>query len=1336
MTKPPVTPSAQEQTIPLRVLNLTARAYNALRRAGIHTVEQLLLLSETELLDLPRLGAKSLADIQLKLTQYHTGVSRQGAAIAEREEERKASSLIPATATGDRKLVIEWASTQSSDKAPITLEEWEQYLRAQVGQVELLGELALTDQERITLGKFLGARGRGYKPKRAADVLRTDYPCALSVYLVAQGMYGYEGGDYWTGVMEVTGFEHQYTTRLGQVFEETLKALELPLFYDMRAEANRYVSLILAHGGIPNYCLPDFFSRMLQPSVLRTEYVDMSAADLIEEWGWQSSIRHFTDRPVIRFLTSGGQVAEDFVQRCRELAWTYLDTGVVPRAAEVGLPERVVTAYEAWIAEQDAAQMVRDTGERWRLRKPQVLVDPWGEGVLVAFPPQQVPATRLEACIEWEVRAEEQIVRMPVHVRRVGFDRKTEAEAFPLTHPVTSLEVTFLVDGEAKRRWYYQGLDEKRPLLVFDPERGTLLSWNRSLPAGILGLLYPANSALVIEGEKRQLEELPRLPWGWADFRGEIWDLTAATRLNLSRAGEKEVKVFLRPDEATRRPSLAGGQRLSLESSEERAPIYIGVPPHLRVPLSGRLPLEKELERWRLSVRNKWSAIPEVKVASTLAELMPALIVTENHVEVPLRLPSLLGEEAWGNFSVELRGPLGRDVAFTLRMLPHFVLCGHEELYLPAGREGSSPALLLIETRAGDRIESQGEESACRIDLIEREKSSWQYEVEVEPGVRDVELTVVHPHPREQDVRVPIHISLRRLSWALVDEESKARRGIWTERVIKHPIEAILQLQSPFLLVRLPLRQAETVEMELRLLNLEGEPRQTTGRVMLAKGRKFCRFDLSAFFDTLRASRSPVLRWELVIWGLPGEDGPYRLPVVSLTQTLAIADVQLASRQLRGQVLFDLTWREPVPLKNRRVRFWPLWRSWDLVQERAIPDEADGSLSLLIEPEDFRSGKYRLEFLVVDPWAAENQYPERPVLGAPSTADVELIPGDRQWEILNERIAQQGAQFEFILERAAVCQDLGAAEQAAADRQWCYQHLDAGTIPQQLALMDLVQAAEDENLAHPLRLKLFAVQRLKRLLTLQAANDIEKHQFDTYLSYLPQAETLPVVAYQQLLAVDDEPIRLRAVQQLIRRGNRVGPETVVSWVIKAKLSDTDATALLALNAAFSAEILKEELDHPAALRLLKALAPELGEKTPLVQVGTWVYTDAGWGRIEHIEDQAGTTVQQFLSGQTEYHLHATLRPAVDAEPVVIDLQRKLITFTDAEAIHTCSKCNGFSARDPHLIVERHDRIAHDGIGPSHRKEKTVRRSVRKLKYSLRLPLNQGLGILDKWDEIE
>ena len=69
--------SVQAQTVellPIDVLDLTVRSYNCLRRAGINTVGDLLLLSEDKLRTVRNLGNKSVKEILMKLEPYRDNV--------------------------------------------------------------------------------------------------------------------------------------------------------------------------------------------------------------------------------------------------------------------------------------------------------------------------------------------------------------------------------------------------------------------------------------------------------------------------------------------------------------------------------------------------------------------------------------------------------------------------------------------------------------------------------------------------------------------------------------------------------------------------------------------------------------------------------------------------------------------------------------------------------------------------------------------------------------------------------------------------------------------------------------------------------------------------------------------------------------------------------------------------------------------------------------------------------------------------------------------------------------------------------------------------------------
>ena len=69
------TPAA---SVPIEQLDLrTVRAFNGLKRAGVHTVGHLLTLTPTDLLEIRRFGATSLADVVMALEQLGLELPRE-----------------------------------------------------------------------------------------------------------------------------------------------------------------------------------------------------------------------------------------------------------------------------------------------------------------------------------------------------------------------------------------------------------------------------------------------------------------------------------------------------------------------------------------------------------------------------------------------------------------------------------------------------------------------------------------------------------------------------------------------------------------------------------------------------------------------------------------------------------------------------------------------------------------------------------------------------------------------------------------------------------------------------------------------------------------------------------------------------------------------------------------------------------------------------------------------------------------------------------------------------------------------------------------------------------
>jgi RNA polymerase primary sigma factor len=1185
--------------------------------------------------------------------------------------------------------------TRTETVGPRSLKEWEEWLEPQVRQVELLGEVPVTSKECTELGRALGLRLKAIGLTETIDVIRTKYPLAFAVYLVAQGVYGFEEGDYWSSVCELTGVAHGYTYRWGQLFEEILDDRGLPLFHDLVASgANRYISVILAHGGIPNYCLPDFFKNVLQPSIVQPEFVGLSPSELIDEWQWQSRVQYFTDKPVIRFLIYGGHVAEDWVQRCREMAQRYLDSGAPPDPEEVGLPSRVVEAYRDWIEAEGADQVRRPTGDQWQLRRPQIRVDPWGEGVILDLPPQQVPATRIHASICWRVTIANTHEKVAVRTRKSGFDWKTAPDSVPLTQPAPEYKVSLLADGELRREWVLPGVVDKQPLMVFDPGSGLLISWHHTLPARSLGLLYPRSLGLRVQGEARLLEELPRLPWEWANYRGQIWDLGGAKEVVLLGQGPEPLRVAVRADEALNRPRLEGGQQLVPGCEGVHAGVYVGLPPKVRIPRTERLPLAEDLARWRVTVQSEWTAIPAVETSRSLSELgSGGLAVTGQYVDLTLHHPNLLGPSPFGNYVVRLRGPLGRSAEFRLRILPYLAVSGHETVYLPDTQGNAPQPRLRVRTSAGDDLQCGVDNGECRVEETASHPGYRGFEIHLDAAATEVQLTIARNLPAGDVARVLVPVRIERLCWMMAEEGSSLGAREWTSRPRKQPFDALLQAVNPCLLVRLPSSSEASLGLTLRLLDVDGTELQKMERAAPRRGQEVWRFDLSAFLDTLRAaSRSSVLRFELEAHGLPELTTAPRWVVLSVTRQFVVRDITLKSVRVDDQVLYNLRWVEPVPLKNRVVRFWSVWRAWSPPIHERISDEAQGHWEFQAAQKSFPTGKYRVEFAIEDPWvpSGDGQPPSK---GAPGTAEIQLISPQARLQEIDGELQRNGDSFSLHLERAIVSLELGQTDRAKEETQWCFDHLDDAGIGEVLSLVHCVAGIKSDSTCTALRMKMFAPRRLERLIQSRAEGKISHAQFEDYIANRPPAGVIGPPALKQLLEVDDDGLRLWAAEQLMGKGEVCAIDAVLKWADAGRLSDSDALSLLRLKPMLAVDGLWQCSNRPAAQRLLPALEQTLES---IVRVGGWVHCDFGWGRVESIEHIASGRQVQWCIGalakSNRYQLRVALHPTSNPEVLAVDLQQAMAVFGNWPH-YVCGWCNRFSTQS-WAILAAHCRSAH------------------------------------------
>lgn len=1178
---------------------------------------------------------------------------------------------------------------------PGSLDDWEKRLRPQVAEVDLLGEVGLSEEEVRLLGRLIGDLVRHKGWSGAARLLRERYPCSYAVFLVAVGAYHYEEGAFWQAVRDATDLPIPPTQALwwGQLFEEIVRTLPVAQFPSMGGQ--RYVAPILAHGGIPDYCLGDFFDHFLQPLVTRPEFAALSTEEFIQQRLRQASISYITDKPVLRFLEYGGPLAVDFLERCREMALRFAEEGEIPSPEAVGLPPRVVQRYRAWLEGRD-----RPSPRRATLRSPVLFLDPWRLGVSLHLPSLSVTAQGLSLRVLWRVSPCDN-PEIPAELRREGAGWKTDPLKIPLPTPAPEYRVSLVLvldreNGDPLevpvREWRIPGVTEERPLLWFDPKDNALISLRDALPGARLWVLRHPDVTLEADPPEglRVSEQFPRLPWGWSDFVGEEVDLSRARSLR-ARRGDRSLEYAVLGD-LQGQPSLEGDNRLPVEDG--LPPLYVGAPPSLHIPLSSHDP---RLHRWHVEVWNEGPALPEVHASDTLANIGPEV----REGEIVLDLRTWLGDAPAGTYKVKVRGPLGRKADLAFRVLPVLEMVGHETLHLP---KESEEARLLVETDAHTELALQPGASDARVILQEENGERRLYEVAAGVARADFPLQFVRRTLQGGPVCVPLWVPIRRLRWMVVLSPEQALALRWRTSPLQLPLEALEQAQGPLLLVDVFGGADRNLRVTLILRDEDGAVLQEQeGRWRV--GQPHLRFDLAAFLDTLRQSSALRTTFALNLSGLP-DRGEASYPVLEVSRRFVVHRAEVESVRIGDTVHLRLRWEAPVRVRHRLARLWPLWRPWEPPLEVPIPDSAREEHRCAFPADRLLPGKYLLEITTRDPWAADTGPPARPAAEDPAAIPA-LIPPDavaRRLRELREQATRTGVTFPISLETAHIRRDAGQDALAREALRWCLEHLDEAGVEHVLALVRTV--AGDPDLEKPLRMKLAAARRLRRVLEEFRQGLLPEPLYREYLAQLPRPSLWPAKACEALLEVDDERIRAEALRQLVERERPDDVQTLLRWLQEERISDEDAIAIVERRLSWAVEGLKRALPHPVAVRLLEKLERRYPGQVPvtLARPGYWVRCVAGWGRLERIEAADGTRRDTFRTFDPEpgLRLHVLLR-AHDpkrSEKVIIHLDEKTVAFPDVKQVYACSQCRRFFSQNYTWVTEEHYRAAHGGIGPS------------------------------------
>jgi hypothetical protein len=540
----------------------------------------------------------------------------------------------------------------SGDWESRSAQELEEFLRDALARVSLVGELELDPSSPLyRMALSVVKRSLGERGVNQFDSLSTRCPAALSVMLVADGIFGYEGGEYWPNIaLDVTG--QNESTRLGQQFEKSLDSLGLERFESARRSevAKRYLMPILLHGKFPRYCAPDLWGLLVDGLRRGAGSTD----ELLSYWVRHPSVLAQVDKPVERFLRYGGELAEDLLQRMVDLIELVGDLGRteaiemgVPQLAEaVGINTYLVDAFFELGVETGSVRR----GER--LPRPRVMIDPYsGDGPSVFLPPV---LQRSEG--RWTIHGR--------HTQRQSTSRHVRREV-PL-RPSNEWKVLLEVDELVRERVFRGHSDQN--VYFFSSETSDLVRDQHRIRGDEILALAPHDTKFLTEdgdSELPPLEELPPLGGDWSRFQLKRLDLRGLRYLIIQTldltSGLNEARVSVAS--AGTRPRVVTETVADVEEIGG-SPVY-DIPPVVALGCA-----ESERHAWRL--RLSTDNLDESRTLDQmtwrndqidLAELLP-----------PGRLTAA---------ELVIRGPLGSDLRTQFVVIPGLVFDHPEKLLLP-----------------------------------------------------------------------------------------------------------------------------------------------------------------------------------------------------------------------------------------------------------------------------------------------------------------------------------------------------------------------------------------------------------------------------------------------------------------------------------------------------------------------------------------------------------------------------------------------------------------------------------------------------------------------------
>lgn len=1039
------------------------------------------------------------------------------------------------------------------------LEQWEKRLGLfYTPSLRIIAEIPISIDDVEEMGTAVKSLIKSKGMTTSTNTMVKRYPLTMLTLMASYAAYNTQQ-NYWQSFADFLDVERNQLDNQGwrHHFVKLAKRRNLKVF-DFEDSNTPYVMSIRFQGGIPTYSLPDFFERMVLPSVERPALNEISTEKVL---AYLMDRVLFVDSPVLNFLRNSGELGIEFFEESRKLVRHALKNhGEILPYEQVDLPVYVVNAFESYWERRE------DEQQHWR--KPEIAISPYEEvPFFLLLPEQEIKLENITKTIWWEIQYSNhsQITTKACKVFHQGPLLVTNKDFQAIDQPVNEIIVSIHAqekesgDHSELRRWKLNLLPkvDNTQIIAFS-DNGKIVSNPISLPAEALFLVHPEQLRLDFDGPAHQIEEQISLRGNWKDWVIEFWNLSNAWSLRLMDE-EKQVGNAISILGKLELPELFGGHKFQYQDYPDQ-PLYTSDLPSLKIPLRKILGSRPNLFAWQIRIRSLWDANPSLDQSFKLGKYESSIKFENQWAYFPLSI--LLGKESAGIYQVDINGPRDIHETFRLRIWPKLLVIGLDsEIKQLKADEKPFEFVLRLPHNAGCNVQAGMEH-------VTVEKKFGGFYVSALPVMNRVKLELTLPSDNGGLIRIPVSFPLPFPMWGLATDFNQGAVDLNTTLehksldFMRQNSNAALHVEMYGLaekIERLSLQLFDQNEKEILLQEVKFTRTEFT--------KDWLRAGLAPFSDSVRSIQGSGV-FKLVYYPVDRSKAAVYVSLLVLNRELEIKEVGL---EQVDDTTWKITWREKHPLKNRRVMLRPAWQPWQKPWEYKIPDNARGEF--LLKEVGLPATCYHLYFYVRPSWEA--------VLDAPpenlQPFEINFCTAEDRITALEDCGSNANECFRKLMEKAVIYDSLGDAQKTGEMvTQAATYLLNLSSL--ELLLGSLEWIENSKNILPPFksffRKKMYHSQVVSNVLS---KYDAKCPIIREYLQNTNRVKSnLPTDSAKMLLEKVDDPVAIKiCLNTLVDKKEDDLIPIVVQLMRSGKLSKRDAVDLLSENPLAALE----KLDH-------------------------------------------------------------------------------------------------------------------------------------------------------------